>query len=197
MVRMPTRWGEFTCHGYDTVPAGAHHLALVHGDLASVEAPLVRVHSECLTGDVFGSQRCDCGNQLEHAMRTVVDTGVGAVVYLRGHEGRGIGLANKLRAYELQEEGCDTVDANLELGLPVDVRDFSPAGAILRDLGVRRVVLATNNPAKAAALEAAGVEVHDRLPVEAFVTDDNRAYLLTKQARLGHLLDVEPGVVSR
>ena len=147
---------------------------------------LARVHSECLTGDVFASRRCDCGPQLTAAMRMIAEEGAGVVVYLCGHEGRGIGLADKLRAYALQDDGLDTVDANLELGLPVDDRDYAVGAAILLDLGVDRVVLLTNNPAKTAGLTAAGVAVDARVPLLTEVHEHNAAYLRTKRERLGH-----------
>jgi 3,4-dihydroxy 2-butanone 4-phosphate synthase/GTP cyclohydrolase II len=187
---LPTRWGEFTCWGFDALPDGPHHLALVHGDLAAAESPLVRVHSECLTGDVFGSARCDCGEQLDEAMRLIVADGAGAVVYLRGHEGRGIGIANKLRAYELQEAGTDTVDANLALGLPVDGRSFAPAAAILRYLEVRRLRLITNNPDKCDTLTDWGIEVSERISIDPVPTRHNLGYLRTKKDRMGHLFEL-------
>ena len=164
------------------------HLALVRGDVAQAAEPvLVRVHSECLTGDVFASRRCDCGPQLHAAMELIVAAGTGVVVYLCGHEGRGIGIAHKLpRAYELQDDGLDTVDANLELGLPVDDRDYSIGAAILHDLAVASIVLLTNNPAKTSSLTAAGIAVAGRLPLVTDVHADNEAYLRTKQERMGH-----------
>ncbi|HEY6740227.1 MAG TPA: 3,4-dihydroxy-2-butanone-4-phosphate synthase, partial [Actinopolymorphaceae bacterium] len=161
-TRLPTRHGHLTVHGFGPVPALADvpdQVALVAGDPAQVEAPLVRVHSECLTGDVFGSARCDCGPQLEAALHRIAGAGAGVVVYLRGHEGRGIGLLPKLSAYALQDGGHDTVDANLALGLPADARDYWIAAQILRRLGIRRLRLLTNNPAKRAALETYGLEV--------------------------------------
>ena len=150
---------------------------------------LARVHSECLTGDTLGSQRCDCGPQLRQSLRAVADEGVGVVVYLRGHEGRGIGLADKLRAYALQDRGADTVDANLRLGLPADARDYGAAPAILRDLGVGGVRLLTNNPDKVRALEQGGIAVHAQLPLLTEVTSSNVVYLRTKRDRFGHSLD--------
>ena len=184
-TRLPTAAGEFTAHGYRSQVDGSEHVALVHGDV-SADVPLVRVHSECLTGDVFGSLRCDCGPQLEAAQAAVVKAGAGVVVYVRGHEGRGIGLVDKLRAYAAQDEGADTVDANADLGLPVDARDYTHAAQVLRDLGITRVRLLSNNPAKVAALTALGVEVVERVPLPPSVTSDNLHYLRTKRDRMGH-----------
>ncbi|MGO4244824.1 GTP cyclohydrolase II, partial [Janibacter sp. RAF20_2_2] len=184
-TRLPTAAGEFTAHGYRSQVDGSEHVALVHGDV-SADVPLVRVHSECLTGDVFGSLRCDCGPQLEAAQAAVVKAGAGVVVYVRGHEGRGIGLVDKLRAYAAQDEGADTVDANADLGLPVDARDYTHAAQVLRDLGITRARLLSNNPAKVAALTALGVEVVERVPLPPSVTSDNLHYLRTKRDRMGH-----------
>ena len=150
---------------------------------------LVRVHSECLTGDVFGSLRCDCGPQLEAALRRIDDEGLGVVVYLRGHEGRGIGLGHKLRAYSLQEQGRDTVDANLELGLPVDSREYGIGAQILVDLGITTMRLLTNNPAKYGGLEGFGLEIVERLPLQPAANPNNIEYLRTKKMRMGHLLE--------
>ncbi|MGI6873396.1 3,4-dihydroxy-2-butanone-4-phosphate synthase [Amycolatopsis sp. 3B14] len=185
VTTMPTAEGTFTAHAYRGVD-GAEHLALVMGEPDKAPAPLVRVHSECLTGDVFGSQRCDCGAQLRHSLRSVAREGTGVVVYLGGHEGRGIGLTAKMAAYALQERGYDTVDANHELGLPADLRDYTEAAAILHDLGAGRVRLMTNNPAKCAALESGGIGIAERVPMPAAVTPDNIGYLLTKNVRMGH-----------
>ena len=187
-ARLPTRVGEFTCYSYESVFEGEAHLALAMGELHPDDSVLVRVHSECLTGDVFGSLRCDCGEQLGQAMARVVSAGAGVVVYLRGHEGRGIGIVGKLRAYELQDRGYDTVDANVALGLPVDDREYGTAAQILLDLGVQRVRLLTNNPAKRRGLEGFGVEVLERVPLETRPNRENLRYLNTKRARLGHLL---------
>lgn len=185
---LPTDHGMFRCLGFAS-DRGAEHLALVIGDLSSGDpAPLVRLHSECLTGDVLGSHRCDCGPQLDAALRTIAAAGRGAVVYLRGHEGRGIGLLEKLRAYRLQDSGLDTVDANLELGHPVDTRDFSDAVDILRDLGVSAVRLLTNNPRKRDALVDRGIAVDEIVPVWIEPNEHNRRYLDTKRDRLGHVL---------
>jgi 3,4-dihydroxy 2-butanone 4-phosphate synthase/GTP cyclohydrolase II len=189
-ARMPLRDAEFTAIGYRDVHDGREHVALVLGD---VRAPgvLVRVHSECLTGDVFGSQRCDCGAQLEHALAMIAAEGRGVVVYLRGHEGRGIGLHNKLHAYRLQDRGLDTVDANLELGLPTDRRDYGVGMQILADVGVGPLRLLTNNPAKRAGLEGHGLTVLERVPLQTAPTRENVRYLAAKQRRMGHLLDVD------
>ncbi|MGE9781615.1 bifunctional 3,4-dihydroxy-2-butanone-4-phosphate synthase/GTP cyclohydrolase II [Janibacter sp. G368] len=184
-TRLPTAHGEFTAHGYRSAVDGSEHIALVHGDI-SEGVPLVRVHSECLTGDVFGSKRCDCGPQLEAAQSAVVRAGAGVVVYVRGHEGRGIGLVDKLRAYAAQDAGADTVDANSELGLPVDARDYTHAAQVLRDLGLTRVRLLSNNPAKVEALTGLGVEVAGREPLPPSITSDNLHYLRTKRDRMGH-----------
>ncbi|MBQ0829644.1 bifunctional 3,4-dihydroxy-2-butanone-4-phosphate synthase/GTP cyclohydrolase II [Streptomyces tagetis] len=185
-VSLPTRHGVFTAYGYRSTVDGVEHVALVHGDLGDGRDVLVRLHSECLTGDVFGSQRCDCGPQLDASLDRVQTEGRGVVVYLRGHEGRGIGLMSKLRAYELQERGRDTLDANLELGLPADARDYGAGAQILRDLGVRAVRLLTNNPDKAAALTRYGIEVTDREPMPIQAGEHNLRYLRTKRDRMGH-----------
>jgi 3,4-dihydroxy 2-butanone 4-phosphate synthase/GTP cyclohydrolase II len=189
-ARMPLRDADFTAIGYREVHDGREHVALVLGD---VRAPgvLVRVHSECLTGDVFGSQRCDCGAQLDRALALIVAEERGVVVYLRGHEGRGIGLHNKLHAYRLQDRGLDTVDANLELGLPSDRRDYGVGMQILADVGVGPLRLLTNNPAKRAGLEGHGLTVLERVPLRTAPTPENVRYLAAKQRRMGHLLDVD------
>jgi 3,4-dihydroxy 2-butanone 4-phosphate synthase / GTP cyclohydrolase II len=184
---LPTGAGEFVARAY-RAPDGTEHVALVRGQLDEVDAVLVRVHSECLTGDVFGSLRCDCGPQLEQALEIVAARGVGIVVYLRGHEGRGIGIGQKLAAYRLQENGADTVDANTALGLPVDDRAYDVAAAILFDLHVKRILLLTNNPAKQRGLESAGIEVIERVPLVVASNPQNARYLRTKRDRLGHLL---------
>ncbi len=192
VTTLPTRAGDFTAHGYRSTVDGSEHLALVHGDVAAASAAgepiLVRVHSECLTGDVFGSHRCDCGPQLDEALERVVDEGRGIVIYLRGHEGRGIGLVAKLQAYALQDGGRDTVDANLDLGLPADARHYGAATQILRDLGVRSVRLLTNNPDKTTSLADYGVSVSERVPLTPRPNDHNLAYLRTKRDRMGHAL---------
>jgi 3,4-dihydroxy 2-butanone 4-phosphate synthase/GTP cyclohydrolase II len=189
-TRLPTMHGEFTAVGYRD-GTGVEHIALVAGDVGDGRDVLVRVHSECLTGDVFGSRRCDCGSQLAAALGQVAAAGRGVVLYMRGHEGRGIGLLPKLRAYSLQDRGRDTVDANLELGLPADARDYRVAARILADLGVRTVRLLTNNPAKTVALEQHGVSISNRVPLEVPPTPDNLRYLRTKRDRMGHLLDLD------
>ncbi|MEU5144772.1 bifunctional 3,4-dihydroxy-2-butanone-4-phosphate synthase/GTP cyclohydrolase II [Streptomyces sp. NPDC021139] len=185
-VHLPTRHGEFTAYGYRSTVDGVEHIALVHGDLGDGQDVLVRVHSECLTGDVFGSLRCDCGPQLDASLDRIQAEGRGVVVYLRGHEGRGIGLMSKLRAYELQERGRDTLDANLELGLPADARDYGAGAQILRDLGVRAVRLMTNNPDKSEALERHGITVVGREPMPVQAGEHNLRYLRTKRDRMGH-----------
>jgi 3,4-dihydroxy 2-butanone 4-phosphate synthase/GTP cyclohydrolase II len=187
-ARLPTESGMFRAYGYRAVD-GSEQIALVHGDLGDGRDVLVRVHSECLTGDAFGSLRCDCGPQLQAAMRRVAEEGRGVVLYMRGHEGRGIGLLEKLRAYELQDAGADTVDANLRLGLPADARDYGTGAQILYDLGVRTMRLLTNNPAKRAGLEGYGLEVVGRVPLPSRPHPENVRYLRTKRDRMGHLLD--------
>ncbi|MFC5179689.1 bifunctional 3,4-dihydroxy-2-butanone-4-phosphate synthase/GTP cyclohydrolase II [Nocardioides taihuensis] len=185
-TRLPTRHGDFTAYGYRITVDGSEHIALVHGDVTGPEPVLTRVHSECLTGDVFGSHRCDCGPQLDEALARIVAEGRGVVVYLRGHEGRGIGLVAKLQAYQLQDGGRDTVDANLDLGLPADARHYGTATQVLRDLGVGSVRLLTNNPDKVRNLEDFGVPVAERVPLTPHPNDHNLAYLLTKRDRMGH-----------
>ncbi|MET8982381.1 GTP cyclohydrolase II [Streptomyces sp. NPDC004539] len=182
---LPTAHGAFTAYGYRAAD-GVEHVALVHGDLGDGEDVLVRLHSECLTGDVFGSRRCDCGPQLDAALERVQEEGRGVVVYLRGHEGRGIGLLPKLRAYELQEQGHDTLDANLELGLPADARDYGAGARILADLGVSTVRLMTNNPDKTTALARYGLTVTAREPVPVVAGEHNIRYLRAKRDRMGH-----------
>jgi 3,4-dihydroxy 2-butanone 4-phosphate synthase/GTP cyclohydrolase II len=190
---LPTRHGDFVAYGYRSTIDGSEHLALVHGDLAGAEPVLTRVHSECLTGDVFGSQRCDCGLQLDEALERVVAEGRGIVIYLRGHEGRGIGLVAKLEAYALQDAGRDTVDANLDLGLPADARHYGAASQVLRDLGVHRVRLLTNNPEKREALADFGVEVDAEVPLTPRPNPHNLRYLRTKRDRMGHHIPDLPG----
>ncbi|MFJ5778010.1 bifunctional 3,4-dihydroxy-2-butanone-4-phosphate synthase/GTP cyclohydrolase II [Streptomyces sp. NPDC093094] len=185
-TRLPTVHGTFTAYGYRSTVDGVEHVALVHGDLGNGENVLVRVHSECLTGDVFGSQRCDCGPQLDASLERIQAEGRGVVVYLRGHEGRGIGLLSKLRAYELQERGRDTLDANLELGLPADARDYGAGAQMLKDLGVVSVRLMTNNPDKTDALVRHGIDVTEREPMPVTAGEHNLRYLRTKRDRMGH-----------
>ena len=190
-TRLPTEHGDFTAFGYRITVDQSEHVALVYGDPADLRdgtPVLTRVHSECLTGDVFGSSRCDCGPQLDEAMDRIAAEGRGVVIYLRGHEGRGIGLLAKLQAYQLQDGGRDTVDANLELGLPADARHYGAATQILRDLGVGSVRLLTNNPGKTSSLESYGIHVAERVPLTPRPNDHNLAYLQTKRDRMGHVL---------
>ncbi len=185
---LPTTHGAFRIVAYRDVPTGKEHAAIAQGELTGARGVLARIHSECLTGDIFGSLRCDCGPQLHEALRRIDDAGAGVVLYLR-QEGRDIGLINKIAAYELQEQGRDTVDANLELGHPVDARTYDAARDMLVDLGIESVRLMTNNPLKVEALEALGIEVEERLPLVIEASEDNRAYLDAKRERMGHLLD--------
>ncbi|WP_242578718.1 bifunctional 3,4-dihydroxy-2-butanone-4-phosphate synthase/GTP cyclohydrolase II [Streptomyces sp. MST-110588] len=185
-TRLPTAYGEFTAYGYRSTVDGVEHIALVAGDLGDGRDVLVRVHSECLTGDIFHSLRCDCGPQLEASLKRISEAGRGVVIYLRGHEGRGIGLLSKLRAYELQERGRDTLDANLELGLPADARDYGAGAQVLADLGVRSLRLMTNNPEKIAALTRYGLDVLGREPMPVQAGEHNLRYLRTKRDRMGH-----------
>ncbi|UXY15194.1 GTP cyclohydrolase II [Chitiniphilus purpureus] len=187
-ARLPTRHGEFVSHVYRSRLDAVEHVALVVGDVAGQEGVLVRLHSECLTGDVFGSLRCDCGEQLDLALQRIQARGQGVLLYLRGQEGRGIGLTHKIRAYALQDHGLDTVQANEALGLPVDARSYDAAAAILCDLGIRSVRLMSNNPAKVTALESAGLAVQQREAHEIPANAENHRYLAAKQQKLGHLL---------
>ncbi|MBF6147127.1 MULTISPECIES: bifunctional 3,4-dihydroxy-2-butanone-4-phosphate synthase/GTP cyclohydrolase II [Nocardia] len=187
-ARIPTKYGEFKAVGYKSIYDDVEHVALVRGDL-SVDAGddvLVRVHSECLTGDVFGSLRCDCGPQLDAAMEMVAAEGRGVVLYMRGHEGRGIGLMHKLQAYQLQDSGHDTVDANIELGLPADARDYGTGAQILVDLGIKSMRLLTNNPAKRVGLDGYGLSITERVPMPVRANAENLRYLRTKRDRMGH-----------
>jgi 3,4-dihydroxy 2-butanone 4-phosphate synthase/GTP cyclohydrolase II len=188
-ARIPTRQGEFACYAYEEVLTGKKHLALVKGAPQGEDNVLVRVHSECLTGDIFGSLRCDCGPQLDAALRRINEEGMGVVVYLRGHEGRGIGIAHKLHAYMLQDQGRDTVDANLDLGLPVDSREYGIGAQILVDLGITTMRIMTNNPSKRGGLEGFGLEIVERVPLEISPNPENIEYLRTKRERMGHLLE--------
>jgi 3,4-dihydroxy 2-butanone 4-phosphate synthase/GTP cyclohydrolase II len=196
VATLPTSYGTFRAIAYRSLIDDTEHLALVMGDVTAAGAGdidvLVRVHSECLTGDTLGSLRCDCGSQLEAALRLIADEGRGVLIYLRGHEGRGIGLAHKLRAYELQQHGYDTVDANLKLGLPVDSREYGIGSQMLADLGVRRLRLISNNPSKFAGIEGHGLTIVGRVPLPPLVTDENHSYLKTKRDRMGHLLSLAP-----
>jgi 3,4-dihydroxy 2-butanone 4-phosphate synthase/GTP cyclohydrolase II len=193
-ARLPTGFGQFRCIAFQSTLDGETHLAFVMGEPAGEENVLVRVHSECLTGDVFGSLRCDCGAQLHGSMRKIASEGLGVVVYLRGHEGRGIGIAHKLRAYELQDDGYDTVDANTELGLPVDSRDYGIGAQILVDLGVTTMRLMTNNPAKRVGLEGYGLQIVELVPLLTTPNAENIRYLRTKRDRMGHLFDEGSGI---
>lgn len=187
-VTLPTPHGEFRAIGYRDHVDGSEHLALVTGEIHDGSPVLARVHSECLTGDVFRSRRCDCGDQLEMSLAAIAAHGSGVLIYMGGHEGRGIGLLDKLEAYALQDIGKDTVEANLDLGLAADSRDYSSAGQVLRDLGISSVRLLTNNPSKVTALESAGVKVTERISITVPITERNRSYLRAKAEKLGHLL---------
>jgi 3,4-dihydroxy 2-butanone 4-phosphate synthase/GTP cyclohydrolase II len=188
VVKLPTEYGDFDLYLYRSVLDGTHHVALVHGQVAGQPNVLVRVHSECLTGDVFASRRCDCGAQLRQAMRQVVEAGRGVIVYMRQHEGRGIGLPAKVKAYKLQERGYDTVEANLKLGYPVDLREYGLGAQILADLGLSKIRLLTNNPKKIIGLQGYGLQVVEQVPIRVPPNPHNRNYLKTKRDKLGHLL---------
>ena len=187
-VAMPTGMGEFRLHLYEDLYADDSHLALTIGDIQAEESVLVRIHSECLTGDVFGSMRCDCGDQLNEAMKKIADVGTGIIVYLR-QEGRGIGLAHKIKAYKLQEDGLDTVEANVKLGFPPDLRDYGVGAQIIYDLGARKLIVMTNNPMKLVGLEGHGLEIVDRKSINIGANECNRDYLETKKTKLGHLIE--------
>lgn len=189
VTKMPTKYGEFTAYGYVNRLNGEHHVALVKGEIGDGKDVLCRVHSECLTGDVFGSLRCDCGQQFASAMTQIEKEGRGILLYMR-QEGRGIGLINKLRAYELQEKGMDTLEANLALGFGGDEREYYIGAQILRDLGVKSLNLLTNNPDKVYQLEEFGMKITKRVPIEMQATRYDRFYLKTKQQRMGHLLNI-------
>ncbi|MFN2541394.1 MAG: bifunctional 3,4-dihydroxy-2-butanone-4-phosphate synthase/GTP cyclohydrolase II [Chthoniobacterales bacterium] len=188
VVKLPTQYGDFDLHLYRSKLDGMHHLALVKGKIDKQTPTLVRVHSECLTGDVFGSQRCDCGNQLHAAMQQIAEAGNGVLVYMRHQEGRGIGLAAKIHAYKLQEEGLDTVEANAKLGYPTDLRDYGLGAQILFDLGVRQFRFLTNNPKKVVGLEGYGIQMIEQVPIRTEANPHNRKYLQTKKVKLGHML---------
>jgi 3,4-dihydroxy 2-butanone 4-phosphate synthase/GTP cyclohydrolase II len=199
-ARVPTEHGEFTAVSYKSKVDGMEHVAFVYGDgaeAAAGESVLVRVHSECLTGDIFRSARCDCGNQLDMAMKKVAEEGRGVIVYLRGQEGRGIGLGHKLRAYNLQDAGRDTVQANEDLGLPVDSREYGVGAQILNDLGVRTIKLMTNNPAKYHGLKGFGLTIVGRVPLFAPITLDNKRYIETKREKMGHVFEDDSGEFAR
>jgi 3,4-dihydroxy 2-butanone 4-phosphate synthase / GTP cyclohydrolase II len=196
-ARIPTKYGEFTAYVFESLLDGTEHMAFVRGEVAGKPNVLVRVHSECLTGDVFGSIRCDCGVQLDLALEHVALEDQGVIVYLRGHEGRGIGLGHKLRAYTLQDQGRDTVEANVELGFPIDSREYGIGSQILVDLGISTMRLMTNNPAKYGGLEGYGLEIVERVPLRSHPTDENIAYLRAKQEKMGHLLEIEDEGLGR
>lgn len=195
-AQVPTDWGNFTCTAFRSDIDDTEHLAFSMGDIQDGSPILVRVHSECLTGDVFASRRCDCGPQLQSAMALIAREGRGIVVYLRGHEGRGIGIAHKIRAYSLQDGGLDTVDANTELGLPIDSREYGVGAQILADLGAHKLRLITNNPAKYGGIEGYGLEVVERVALNPIPTEENLKYLQTKRDRMGHLLDLPETISS-
>jgi 3,4-dihydroxy 2-butanone 4-phosphate synthase/GTP cyclohydrolase II len=188
VIRLPTDFGDFDLHMYRSIIDGTHHLALVKGKLPARKPVLVRVHSECLTGDVFGSRRCDCGNQLHDALRMIESEGRGVLLYMRKHEGRGIGLPAKIHAYKLQEEGLDTVEANLQLGLPAELRDYGIGAQILHDLGVRHMRFLTNNPKKVVGISGYGLEITEVVPIRVEPNAHNARYLQTKRDKMGHAL---------
>lgn len=187
-AKLPTKWGTFEMHGFIERETGKEHLALVYGDISSVDAPLIRLHSECLTGDALFSTRCDCGFQLDRALQNITDEGAGVLLYLR-QEGRGIGLLNKIRAYHLQDNGADTVEANEQLGFAADMRDYRFCRGMLSYLGIDTVRLMTNNPRKVKALEQAEIVIKERVPLQEGINTNNQFYLETKAAKLGHLFD--------
>lgn len=186
-ANLPTKYGDFLIHGFENRLNGEHHVALTLGDISNGEPVLVRVHSECLTGDVFGSAKCDCGDQFDAAMRAIAEEGRGIMIYLR-QEGRGIGLINKLRAYSLQDQGMDTVEANVALGFPADMRDYTVGAEMLTSLGAKQLRLLTNNPDKVYSLEKFGLEITERVPIETKHKRASDAYMKTKKAKMGHIL---------
>ena len=190
-AKVPTDYGEFTAHVYKDNNDNTEHIALTYKDYLQGESSMVRVHSECLTGDVFSSNKCDCGYQLNNAMETIVKNGSGVILYMRGHEGRGIGLGNKIKAYSLQDEGADTVEANLKLGFEMDQRDYGTGALILRDLGITNMNLLTNNPNKRAGLEGFGLNIVKRTPLKGKITNENSSYLDTKENKMGHNFNEE------
>ncbi len=196
-ARLPTPFGEFTAYAYESLIDGIEHMALVKGEVAGEKNILVRVHSECLTGDIFGSTRCDCGHQLNSSLKKISEEGKGVLIYLRGHEGRGIGLSHKLRAYSLQDQGWDTVEANVEMGLPIDSREYGIGAQMLADLGLSSIRLLTNNPAKYGGLEGYGLTIVERVPLLSSPTEENFKYLKTKQDKLGHLLNIGENVHAK
>ncbi|MCB1227807.1 MAG: GTP cyclohydrolase II, partial [Verrucomicrobiales bacterium] len=187
-VDMPTDFGHFRLHLFRGLLDGTHHIALVKGRIDPEVPTLVRVHSECLTGDIFASRRCDCGSQLHTAMQRIDEEGTGVIVYMRGHEGRGIGLHGKIKAYKLQEEGLDTVEANLKLGYPMDLRDYGIGAQIISQLGVRQLRLMTNNPRKVVGLDGHNLEIVEQVPVRSESNEHNARYLETKKQKMGHSL---------
>jgi 3,4-dihydroxy 2-butanone 4-phosphate synthase / GTP cyclohydrolase II len=188
-ARIPTQWGDFTCYVYENVLDGQQHIALVKGAVQGEDNVLVRVHSECLTGDVFSSLRCDCGIQLDKAMELIDGEGLGVVVYLRGHEGRGVGIGHKIRAYSLQDAGQDTVEANVSLGLPIDSREYGIGAQILVDLGITTMRALTNNPSKYGGLDGFGLDIVERVPLETIPNPENIGYLRAKREKMGHMLE--------
>jgi len=195
VVQMPTKYGEFIAYSYESKITGENHLALVRGKVDDGEPVLVRVHSECLTGDVFGSMRCDCGDQLDYAMKAIAKEGRGVLLYMR-QEGRGIGFPNKMRAYYLQDKGMDTVEANNALGFAADLRDYGTGAEILADLGIRKIRLLTNNPKKLSGIHGFGLEIVERVPIQIIKHSRNLKYLRTKKEKLGHMLILEDLKVS-
>jgi 3,4-dihydroxy 2-butanone 4-phosphate synthase/GTP cyclohydrolase II len=187
VVTMPTDHGDFNLHLFESKIDGQHHIALVKGDISKTFAPLVRVHSECLTGDVFGSRRCDCGPQLQQAMQQIDAEGAGVILYMR-QEGRGIGLPAKIKAYKLQQQGYDTIEANLKLGFPMDLREYGVGAQILTELGLTKLRLLTNNPKKIVGLEGYGLEVVEQVPIKTKPNRHNKKYLQTKKTKMGHLI---------